>query len=330
MIINMKPVVSVCIPVYNVERYIHSCIMSVLEQTFQDFEIIVVNDSTQDASMQIVESMAINDPRIKIYHNHENLGLMSTRREGYIHASGEYVFFLDSDDTLPKNALGDLYHAITKWNCDVVCGQIAYITSNGISLDKYPNTLKYGNDSKAAMKSALRWEITHNLCGKIFKRELLQSYHYNTFEHVVNAEDAILFYQILTKIESIYTIPNVVYNYYLYDGSSTNVELGSKALKGIFIWQKERYDIINNEYPSLLEDLYISMISYLTGLTPSLNSRKLINEYLHKYQVPFHVNLRNIVEYTPLKKIPKSIMSYYLSGIVKIIRNYRLRHGNYS
>ena len=322
----MKPAISVCIPVYNVEKYIHACIMSVLEQTFQDFEIIVVNDSTQDTSMHIVESIAANDQRIKIYNNPENLGLMYTRRQGYIHANGEYVFFLDSDDTLPRNALWNLYYAITQKNCDVVCGQIVYITSTGTSLDKYPNILNYGNDSNAAMKSTLRWEITHNLCGKIFKREILQSYHYRTFEQVVNAEDAILFYQVLSNVKSIYVIPNVVYNYYLYDDSSTNVELGFKALNGIFLWQKVRYEIINNAYPTLLEDMYVSMISYLTGLAPSLNSRRLINGYLQKYQIPFQVNFKNIVKYTPKKKIPKSIISYYLSGLVKKIRYYRLQH----
>ena len=215
--------ISVCIPLYNVEQHIEKCINSVLQQSLQDFEIIIVNDASPDNSIDKVLSLAKKDSRIRVFNNPKNMGLMWTRREGYKRAIGDYIIFLDSDDTLPPNALEGLYSAIHNTDYDVVCGQIAYITSNNVSLDKYPNRLAYGTDAESAMKSTLRWEITHNLCGKIYKRELLQSYDYDTYEGVVNAEDAILFYQILTNVNRISTIPTVVYNYFMYDNSSSNV-----------------------------------------------------------------------------------------------------------
>lgn len=318
--------ISVCIPVYNVEQHIEKCINSVLQQSLQDFEIIIVNDASLDHSMEKIMSYVSKDSRIRVYNNLRNMGLMWTRREGYKRAVGDYIVFLDSDDTLPTNALEILYKAIHNTNYDIVCGQIRYITNNSSSLDKYPNKLVYGTDSASAIKSTLRWEITHNLCGKIYSRKLLQSHHYDTYADVVNAEDAILFYQVLSNVETIYAIPDVVYNYYLDVDSSTNVELGQKALNGIFLWQKKRYEIINKSYQPLLEDLYVSMMLYLTGLAPSLNSRRLINGYLQKYQIPFRVNLINILKYTPMKKVAKSIISYYLCGVVKKLRYYRLRH----
>ena len=321
----MKPIISVCIPVYNVEHYIEKCINSVLRQSFQDFEIIVINDASPDNSIDIVKSLICNDKRIRVFENAQNMGLMWTRREGYIRAIGDYILFLDSDDTLPPNALYDLYMAISSSDSDVVCGQIAYITSLGLSLDKYPNQLLYGYDSESALKSTLRWEITHNLCGKIYKREILQSYNYDTYKDVINAEDALLFYQVIPNVNKITAIPNVVYNYYMYDNSSTNVVLGERALRGIFLWQKHRYNMIYRNYPFLLEELYTSMAMYLSFLTPSLNNKELINEYLLKYEIPFKLNFLSIVRYIPKKKLLKSFISYFFSDIVKKYRCYRLK-----
>lgn len=323
----MKPIVSICIPVYNVEKYIQQCIDSILSQTFQDFEIIVVNDASPDGSMNIVKMLASKDSRIRIYNNSENMGLMWTRKEGYIRAKGDYIIFLDSDDTLPPDSLNNLYSAIKDSDSDVVCGQIAYITSNGVSLDKYPNKLLYGHDSKSAIKSTLRWEITHNLCGKIYKRNVLLSHSYDTYKDVVNAEDAILFYQLLKNIHKITTITVVVYNYYLYNNSSTNVVLGEKALKGIFLWQKHRYDIVCNYYPSLLNELYTSMTAFLTSLAPSLMSKQSINQYLLDYGIPFEIGLLNILKHLRRGAVLRALLSYYCSSIVKIYRYHKLKHG---
>lgn len=321
----MKTIISVCIPLYNVEAYIEACIKSVLDQSFQDFEIIIVNDASLDRSLDKIKPYIDTDSRIKVYNNSQNMGLMWTRREGYKRAKGDYIVFLDSDDTLPPNALLNLYNAMKSSHSDIVCGQIAYITSNGISLNKYPNRLSYGNDALGAIKSTLKWQITHNLCGKIYKRELLQNYKYKTYKNVVNAEDAILFYQILSNVNLITTTPEIVYNYYMYDSSSTNIELGEKALNGIFLWQKHRYDIIKNNYTILLRDLHKSMITYLTSLTPSISSSKQINIYLNNYGVPFEINLFNIIRYANLNVIMKCLLSYYCSNWVKKIRYHRLR-----
>lgn len=324
----MNPKISVCIPVYNVENYIENCLNSVLTQSFQDFEIIVVNDATPDNSMTIVEHYARHDSRIKIYNNLNNMGLMWTRRESYKKSHGDYICFLDSDDTLPQDALNLLYQAIITSHSDLVSGQIAYLTSNQLSLTSYPNMLLYGDDSEAALKSTLRWEITHNLCGKIYRRELFDSYEYITYEHVVNAEDALLFYQVLNNINKISTIKEVVYNYYLHEESSTNICLNDKSLRGIFLWQKYRYDLICKKYPNLQIDLKKSMVKTLTSLTPSINSRKQINLYLEHYLIPFRINFRVILQYTDLKDSIKSLISYYLYYVVRIIRFTRIKNRN--
>lgn len=96
--------VSVIIPVYNVEKYLRRCLNSVLRQTYDDYEIICVNDKSPDNSDKILEQYAGKFPdRISVYTNEENLGLGRTRERGIRHAEGEYVMFIDSDDYIKSD-----------------------------------------------------------------------------------------------------------------------------------------------------------------------------------------------------------------------------------
>lgn len=98
-----EPKISVIIPVYNVEKYIRQCLESVINQTYKNLEIIIVNDGTKDNSMKIVEEY-LSDERIKII-NKENGGLSSARNRGMEEATGEYIYFLDSDDWIELNTI---------------------------------------------------------------------------------------------------------------------------------------------------------------------------------------------------------------------------------
>ena len=125
------PKVSVIIPVYNVEKYIKRCIESVLSQTLQDFEIIIVNDYTPDKSMDVIEDYIKNDSRIVSVNNYSNMGLMWTRREGYKIAKGEYFYFLDSDDFIPRDALEKVYNKAVEEDADIVFGNFQYVDNDG-------------------------------------------------------------------------------------------------------------------------------------------------------------------------------------------------------
>lgn len=109
--------VSVIIPIYNVEQFIEECLVSAMQQTLQDIEIICVNDGTKDNSMQIVEKYAAKDSRI-IVINKENGGLSSARNAGIRKASGEYIHFLDSDDYIAENMLETLYEQCVQYQLD--------------------------------------------------------------------------------------------------------------------------------------------------------------------------------------------------------------------
>lgn len=111
--------ISVIIPVYNVENYLNECLDSVYNQKFKDIEIICVNDGSTDNSLEILQNYAKKDSRIKII-TQENHGLGHARNTGLKHATGEYVLFVDSDDILCENALEELYNHVSLNDSDVV------------------------------------------------------------------------------------------------------------------------------------------------------------------------------------------------------------------
>ena len=117
--LEMKPAVSVVIPVYNVEAYLRECVDSALNQTMEDLEIILVDDGATDSSGAICDEYAEKDPRIRVIHQ-ENGGLSAARNRGLDAATGEYVYFLDSDDYILPHALEKLRKLAEKEGADVV------------------------------------------------------------------------------------------------------------------------------------------------------------------------------------------------------------------
>lgn len=245
------PKVSVCIPVYNVEQYIGRCLESVLSQSLKDIDVVVVNDCTPDKSMEIVERYAENDARIKLLNHSENHGSMVARHTAYMVAESDYITFLDSDDTLAEGALENLYNAAVRTQADIVSGVIEYIPMRGARY-LWKNKLLYGSDKISVFKSLLKDEFGHNLCSRLFRRNLLQNYTYETFKGATNGEDGILFYQVVDNAKKIVTIDEVVYEYYQNMASSSNVRLTDRALKSISILNSVRVQVVG-QYPELRE-----------------------------------------------------------------------------
>lgn len=117
------PLVSIVVPVYNVESYIEECLQSVCSQTYENLEIICVDDVGNDRSMDVVRSFAVKDCGIKIIEHDKNKGLAEARNTGLEHVSGDYVFFLDSDDWLSIDAIEKLVRSAKVGEPDIVVGQ---------------------------------------------------------------------------------------------------------------------------------------------------------------------------------------------------------------
>ena len=166
----MTPMVSIIIPVYNVEDYLEKCLSSVVEQSLKEIEIIIVNDESTDNSLNIIKAYAANDSRIIII-NQKNKGLGGARNSGIDIATGEYLFFLDSDDYIRNNTLDYLYHYATENLLDLVVFNYEKVDEYGKVIHK----TNFGNDI-VSKDDAFRKIVGHRTSpqawNKLYKRHL--------------------------------------------------------------------------------------------------------------------------------------------------------------
>lgn len=255
--------VSVVITVYNVEKYINSCLLSVMNQSIKEIEIIVVNDGTPDNSMQIVKSLADKDRRIVIIDNAENKGLAMARRDGYLFAHSNNIVFLDSDDTLPNNSIEILYYTSLKYNVEIVKGCLMVRTCSGSEWMFNEQQLNVYHNKEEIFKLLLDGKITHNLAGCLFKKSILTNSNIVTIDKMTNSEDAFLFYQLINNLkEGIVTIPNVVYYYYSNSSSSTHLNFTDETIKKMMIVQKFKIKM-SKKYTAIADSFIHSVVRYL-------------------------------------------------------------------
>ena len=134
----MNPIVSVIVPVYKVEKYIHRCMDSILGQTYDNIEIILVDDGSPDNCPQICDQYAKADERVKVIHK-ANGGLSDARNEGLKHISGKYVFFVDSDDFIDRNAIKYMVDLAENYCADIVQCDREIGNRDSFSVDAFQN-----------------------------------------------------------------------------------------------------------------------------------------------------------------------------------------------
>ena len=217
---------SVIVPVYKVEKYLSGCIESVLNQTFSDFELILVDDGSPDTCPQICEEYAKKDNRIKVVHK-PNGGLASARRAGIKMAGGDYVFNLDSDDLIEKDTLECAYKIISDTGCEIVSfsyrwvkdGHTTSITNDCLDEGLYSekNIEKYIYP-KLLMDKNMN-HISYYLSGKAVKRELLTPHQLNVSEKISLGEDLCCVVPCYLNAQSVYISKKTAYLYTVRDDS---------------------------------------------------------------------------------------------------------------
>lgn len=243
------PIISIIVPVYNGEKYIGRCIESIQGQTLTDWELILVDDCSQDNSLCVIQDYANKDKRIRVKHQEANLGPMVARHTGDQMATGQYITYCDSDDTFPPSALKKLYDVAISSDADIVLGNYCRIYANG-KHKEIKNKLRYGNDAHGVLKSLLYRECKHALWSKLFKAKLLKNFEYSIVEKMTNSEDSYFFYQVLMNATTIVNIPDIVYNYYVIPNSSTQKKLSKNAINNIFVMDAYRISLIK-KFPDL-------------------------------------------------------------------------------
>lgn len=279
---------SVIIPVYNVQGYLNQCVDSILQQSYEDFEVILVDDGSTDNSASTCRGFMLNDSRVKLIQK-ENGGSSTARNEGFNHANGDYVIFMDSDDYwCNKDLLFNLAKRIKEFKEDVVLFGCKIVHENGteeITRGNY-NVVLLNKHQKGL---SLRYLVeSGNIPGAAWimtvKRELLRRINLN-FECGVTAEDFKWVITVLSKCNAIGAIEGVHYAYIKRNGSVTS----NAKLSGIIgsVQAIECYrtlvgedEQVSNLYGFVRRIYLLALMSYSSLPTwDKKEARKLLSDY---------------------------------------------------
>lgn len=219
------PKYSIIIPVYNVEKYIKKCLDSVFNQSYKDYEVIVVNDGTKDNSMDIVK-----DYDVKVI-NQANQGLSAARNNGVKHAKGEYILFIDSDDYIEKDLLTEIDKS-TNNNPDIIRYQIQEVYEENNEINKFSEQSFKDKTGVEAFELISKYHFVENAWAYVFKRKFYQD---NKFEFKVGAihEDFGLIPLVIMKANKVNSISYVGYNYMQRQGSIMSQKNYEKTKKKV-------------------------------------------------------------------------------------------------
>lgn len=298
----MKAKVSVVIPIYNVEDKVARCLESILTQSLHDLEIIVVDDGTPDNSMQVVDRYAAGDNRFRVVAHERNRGLMQARKTGYMMAEGDYVLFCDSDDYLPPRAVETFYNEAMRTGADVVSGDLTLVFPDDDRQEMRRSVLKYGSAMIPVYKSLLLDEYHHNLCGKLFRRSLLQDHDYTTIEHFTNGEDGFLFYQVMEHVGKVVHLQKPLYCYVQNDKSSTRFRYGENAIHSICMLNQLRLKLAE-KYPEIRRYAQAKVSEVVSSLYARRYDKDAnLDKYVVDCSLSGYASPGSVFKYNPLPK----------------------------
>lgn len=289
--------VSVIIPVYNVADYVESCLSSALGQTWTNLEVVLVDDASPDQSMMVVHDLLKNHPKkesVCIISHTENQGLSAARNTGVRAASGEYVFFLDSDDTFPPDAIETLVNKVQDEQIDLVAGGYTFVGQTGqtyplLHFDK--DCLLKGRDVAACYFKKQYYEMA---CGKLIRKKLFTEEGCWFKEGLIH-EDNLWSFEVALKARQLAICLQPVYNYHIHSNTITSV-IKQRKFDSLILILNRMIDI------AFSENLFVQY--------PELSG------YLKNLEV---VYLKNLMRY----KSDKAIRTKNYEAILKIDQRYR-------
>lgn len=219
----MKRLISVIVPVYNVAPYLRECIESILSQTHQELEVILVDDGSTDGSGEICDEYAARDSRIHVIHR-SNGGVGAARNEGLAAATGEYIGWVDSDDTIDPN----MYKRLLEAEADIAVCAFCRLSPNGVNLRNFGFNGAYTKPQ--IMDVIVKLDCGTILCNKLYRRELWEDLQ---FPHCRAFDDEVISYSLLARAGSLVVIDEVLYHYRINKSSimhNYRVEDGLPAL----------------------------------------------------------------------------------------------------
>lgn len=325
---NMDNLVSIIVPIYNTEKYLEKCIKSLLMQSYQKLEIILVNDGSTDNSKEICEKYARNDKRILIV-NKRNEGLELARKSGYQKATGEYIMHVDSDDYLPLNAVRILVENAEKENADIVIGNITRVIGNyGIVKKMYRSIPKCLITHEEMVKN---YYISFfgvnilpvNVCGKLYRKAFLDSQNIRNIG-LTHGEDLCYNIQVFPYARKTIIVDNNVY-FYRWGGmtSQMNETLFEDARKAYRLKKEmlQKFEVEKGKYFIAVE-LKNFFVTYLESFfIYTQMDKSIIEPYIYKALCSDEMQdaLRNLTEKEKAKEIVTLMLENNVEKLIELI-----------
>lgn len=295
-----KTLISVVVPIYNVEKYLERCIDSIINQTYKNLEILLINDGSKDSSYEICKNVEKKDKRIKVYSK-ENGGLSDARNYGLERAKGEYICFIDSDDYINPKMIEKLYEQIKEKNSDIAI--VHYnIVNDGEENNQEITDLKedtYVYNSESAIRQLFYEDYYRDFAwNKLYKKSLFKNIRY-PFGKLM--EDLGTTYLLFDNSEKISYSKLPLYYYVQREGSILNkknlkLEIDKTEL-GI-----KRYEYILNKYPYMEENKIFTYNLLVQNYHLIYNNQELVKKakaILKKWNISIFskLNLKNKIKY---------------------------------
>lgn len=325
--------VSVIVPVYNVEKYLRKCLDSIINQTYKDIEIILVDDGSIDKSGKICDEYKKQDRRIKVLHQ-KNSGVSYARLNGFNISQGKYITFVDPDDYLDLQAIEVMVSFIEKENVDLVVCQVKEVYGKILKFIKIRPQIGYynKNDIIDLLKTKVLYDKKTKIAGinlciwaKLIKRDFVKNSLVEGL-NIIYAEDQIILIALLYKIKSMYVIPNYLYYYNCSRQGQVSKSYNEKTWNNLEIYLRKIISIDKNKFLVMQIDnrIMISIVSFLFIALENKNKDVILmlknNTKLLK-EINFNrLSLKNKFKYILLKCNMEIIYKILLK--IKSRRNY--------
>lgn len=315
-----KPLISIIVPVYKVEKYLNRCVESILNQTYENLEIILVDDGSPDNCPKICDDFAKRDSRITVIHK-KNGGLSDARNKGLMASHGEYIGFVDSDDYIDKKMYESLYKNLTNYSADISCCKLIRTNGNNVIVDKkkYNCEIKVYNQQQYMEKffKIKSQECVYYACNKLYHRSVLELEQYPVS---LTSEDVVGTYKALLKSKKIVEEDYPYYNYY-YNENGITGKFSSKDFDLLKIWNMMIELSKSNEIYLRWAYFNKNRINYTLLMRMALNLS--YKEIKSEYSKECDLLLKELKKH--YKEMIKSSLPFSRKiTMMMIIKNYRL------
>ena len=306
----MKEMVSIVIPVYNAENYIKKSIESILHQTYPVWELILIDNGSEDDSFKICQEYAKKEERIQVLHQYQNKGVSAARNLGLEKANGDYVTFLDADDWVAEDYLEQLVKAAKSTQADMLVCQYkkVYDVDRESGEERFSEqqifiTKEYNKEDY--VEQCLLNGYTH-CWGVLYRLSLLDGIRFPA--RITIGEDVLFLIDTILQAEKIVVTEYDGYRYYINENGAMNRKFTPSYMDQILCWQKakekllEKYPVIENKINSILVVSTMLVVGKLSALS---------KEELNDFQKEVEECLSVIREYTGIKEVMKMLPSGY-------------------